>query len=79
VGSGLCASASLAIVTSIDEDNREANLGIIEAGSGLGLLLGPLFGSMAYAYGGYVGPFLMIACVYLLCFPWANHHLLTYN
>ena len=79
LGSGLCASASLAIVTSIDYDNREYNLGIVEAGTGLGLLLGPFFGSVAYAHGGYTAPFLMIACVYLLAFPWANHHLKIYN
>jgi len=79
VGSGLCASASLAIVTSIDPDNREYNLGMVEAGTGIGLLLGPFIGSVAYTHGGYVAPFLVIASLYLLAFPWANHHLKIYN
>jgi hypothetical protein len=35
-------------------------IGMLEASSGIGLLLGPFFGAMLYSIGGYLLPFFSI-------------------
>ena len=42
------------ISTNFYPDNKDAMVGYIEAVTGVGLILGPLFGSFLYALGGYV-------------------------
>ena len=42
------------ISTNFYPENKDAMVGYIEAVTGVGLILGPLFGSFLYALGGYV-------------------------
>jgi len=48
----------MAILISFDPQERERYIGLVEASIGLGLLLGPLFGSLFFYLGGYKAPFL---------------------
>jgi MFS family permease len=47
----------MAIVANHYKDDRERAIGLIEASSGVGLLLGPFFGALLYEIGGYMLPF----------------------
>lgn len=58
LGSGNNSVASMAMVISdAAPDEREMHIGLIEASTGLGFLIGPLWGSMMYQMGGYPAPF----------------------
>ena len=58
IGSGNNAVASLAIVIAEAEKNeREKHIGLVETMTGLGFLLGPVWGSLMYYLGGYSAPF----------------------
>jgi MFS family permease len=48
----------MAIVATHYKEERERAIGLIEASSGIGLLLGPFFGAMLYEIGGYMLPFI---------------------
>ena len=57
-GSGVNAVASMAMVVSDSKaSEREQNIGFIEAATGVGFLLGPIWGSGMYQLGGYSAPF----------------------
>ena len=47
----------MAIVAAHYKEEREKAIGLIEASSGVGLLLGPFFGALLYEIGGYMLPF----------------------
>ena len=51
------------------KEEREKNLGLFRAASGLGGLLAPLFGSAMYAWGGYMAAFMSVGAVYWLITP----------
>lgn len=57
LGAGANATASMAILSSYDHSEREMYIGWVEAANGVGLLFGPLLGSLLYTIGGYVAPF----------------------
>ena len=58
IGSGNNSVASMALVISdAAPDEREMHIGLIETSTGIGFLLGPLWGSMLYQLGGYPAPF----------------------
>ena len=58
LGSGNNAVASMAMVVSTsDKSERMHNIGLIETATGIGFLLGPLWGSVMYHIGGYPAPF----------------------
>ena len=58
LGSGINAVASMAMVVSDSKaSEREQNIGLIEAATGVGFLLGPIWGSGMYQLGGYAAPF----------------------
>ena len=63
----------MAVITNHYPDDREQNLGILEGGTGLGLLLGPLLGGALYNLGGYCLPFWTVGCICLLIFPLLKH------
>ena len=44
-------------------------IGILEVGIGVGLLTGPLLGTLLYKYGGYSCPFWTLGLFFLLMFP----------
>lgn len=57
LGSGINSTSSMAIVATHYKEEREKAIGLIEASSGIGLLLGPFFGALLYEIGGYILPF----------------------
>ena len=58
LGSGVNAVASMAMVVSNSKPSeREQNIGLIEMATGVGFLLGPIWGSAMYQVGGYSAPF----------------------
>ena len=69
VGAGMNTTCAIAIITNHYPKERELNLGILEGGTGFGLLLGPLIGGLLYAIGGYLAPFLTVGSICLLLFP----------
>ena len=68
-GAALNVTCALAIINTNYPDKRERNLGLFEGGSGLGLLIGPLLGSLLFSLGGYCLPFLTFGLITLLLFP----------
>lgn len=50
-------TSSMSIIATHYKQEREKAIGLIEAASGVGLLLGPFFGAILYQIGGYVFPF----------------------
>lgn len=70
LGSGINAVASMAMVVSSSKvSEREQNIGLIEMATGVGFLLGPIWGSAMYQMGGYSAPFGSTALFYILCYP----------
>ena len=57
IGAGANMTVCMAISISFDADERQKYIGMIEAAQGLGLLIGPPFGSLLNYYGGYACPF----------------------
>ena len=57
LGGGSNSAATMAIVSSMDAEEREANIGIMEMSFGLGFLLGPMIGGVLYHFGDYKLPF----------------------
>jgi MFS family permease len=57
LGAGINSTSSMAIIAKHYKHDRERTIGMIEASSGIGLLLGPFFGAILYQIGGYVLPF----------------------
>ena len=57
-GSGVNAVAAMALTVSTSKQSeREQNIGLIEMATGIGFLLGPIWGSAMYHAGGYPAPF----------------------
>jgi MFS family permease len=69
IGAGLNSTCAMAIITSCFPDDREDNIAILEAGVGIGMLLGPLLGALLYTLGGYVFPFYFVAVIILALYP----------
>lgn len=81
VGAGINSTSSFAIIATHYKEDREKAIGMLEASSGVGLLLGPLIGSILYEIGGYTLPFIgtgkdesdqnliYIASFYFLMYP----------
>ena len=69
IGAGINSTCSLAIISSFYPDQKELYIGILEAGSGIGLLTGPLFGGILYQIGGYVMPFWTLAILFISLYP----------
>jgi MFS family permease len=70
IGAGANCTASMAILSSFESEEREMYIGYIEAANGVGLLFGPLFGAALYSFGGYTAPFLTFSCLYLVAYPY---------
>jgi MFS family permease len=58
VGAGINSTSSFAIIATHYKQDREKAIGMLEASSGVGLLLGPIIGSILYEIGGYTLPFI---------------------
>ena len=59
----------MAIITSCFPEDGEDNIAILEAGVGIGMLLGPLLGALLYTFGGYIFPFYFVAVMILALYP----------
>lgn len=58
LGSGMNSVATLALIVShSSEHEREMNIGMIEMATGIGFLIGPMWGSLMYQVGGFTLPF----------------------
>ena len=57
------------------KEERDRNIGLFEAFSGLGFMTGPLVGSFLYTMGGYIMPFAFSGCFFILCFPLVAYQL----
>jgi len=64
-GAGINSTSSIAIVATHFKEERERAIGLIEASSGIGLLLGPFFGALLYEIGGYMLPFVATGKIWL--------------
>ena len=66
-GSGLNSVASMAILVGVSKKSeRESNIGFNEAATGVGFLIGPMFGSFMYEIGGFAMPLELWVSQYLL-------------
>ena len=54
------------ICTNFYPDRKEAMVGFIEAMTGIGLILGPLIGSILYSAGGYEFTFFVFGGIFLV-------------
>jgi MFS family permease len=59
----------MAIITSLFAKEKELYIGILEAGVGIGLLVGPLLGAFLYSIGGFILPFWTVAGICLALYP----------
>ena len=76
VGSGINSVSAMAlVVANSPKKDREANIGYVEAFTGIGFLLGPLFGSFMFTLGGYSLPFLSSLMLYLISYPIVAYNL----
>ena len=57
-GAGANSTASMAILSSFEQSEREQYIGWVEAATGIGLLFGPLLGAALFTIGGYITPFI---------------------
>ena len=62
-------TCAFAIITNDYPNEREQNIGLLEGGTGLGLLIGPLLGSGLYMIGGFCLPFWTVGCICIAVFP----------
>lgn len=66
----------MAIITSEYRKDKEQMIGLCEAASGIGLLAGPLMGSVLYEIGGYLLPFFTLSAIYLMIYPLISYTLI---
>ena len=50
-------SSTALVVAEASLNEREQHIGLVETMTGVGFLLGPLWGSLMYTWGGYPAPF----------------------
>jgi MFS family permease len=71
-GAGALSTCSMSLVGTFENEEREKYIGWIEAANGLGLLFGPVLGSGLYSLGGYAMPFLLMASLLTVSFPYVS-------
>lgn len=69
IGAGINTTCSFAIISVVYPKQKELYIGILEAGTGCGLLVGPLLGGGLYHLGGYSMPYLTLASVFFMILP----------
>lgn len=71
-GAGCNTTVCFSIVTNNFPDEKQRLIGILEAGIGVAVLVGPILGATLYALGGYPCPFWTLGSVYICLFPLIN-------
>ena len=79
IGAGINTTCAVAIITTSYPDEREQNLGILEGGTGLGLLLGPLLGGLLFYLGGYLAPYWTVGTICVLILPLLQRTIIEIN
>jgi len=64
------------IVKNSAKEDRDMNIGFMEAFTGIGFLTGPLFGAFMFNLGGYVMPFAASAALILFMYPFVGYSLI---
>jgi len=64
------------VVKSSAKEDRDMNIGFMEAFTGIGFLAGPLFGAFMFSLGGYVLPFTASAALILFMYPFVGYSLM---
>jgi MFS family permease len=59
----------ISVIATEYKTEREKYLGYVESAAGIGLLLGPIIGSLLYYAGGYFVPFAALGGCYFLIWP----------
>lgn len=75
IGCGFISTSSTATVATHFKDNREYAIGRIQACTALGLMMGPLVGSVLFTIGGYMLPFFVFAAIFLVLYPFISYNL----
>jgi len=76
IGSGANSVASMALLIAVSKkEERDRNIGLFEAFTGLGFMTGPLVGSFLYTVGGYIMPFAFSGSFFIICFPFVAYQL----
>jgi MFS family permease len=57
------------MIAASKKEERDRNIGLFEAFTGLGFMTGPLLGSFLFTIGGYLLPFTASGIFFLICFP----------
>ena len=52
-----CVASTALVISEASLSEREQHIGLVETMTGVGFLLGPLWGSLMYTLGGYPAPF----------------------
>jgi len=73
IGAGLNSTCAIAIIISFFPEEKELYIGILEAGVGVGMLVGPLIGAFLYQLGGHVLPFWTVAGICIALYPMLNY------
>ena len=68
-GAGCNTTVVFSLITSHFELQKQAMLGYVEAGIGVGLLLGPIVGSTLYEAGGFCCPFWTLGLAFMIMYP----------
>jgi MFS family permease len=69
IGSGMNSTSVISIITSVYYEEKERFLGYVESSCGVGLLLGPILGTILYSVGGYILPFAILGLAYFIMWP----------
>lgn len=67
----------MAILSSLKSQDREKYIGWLEAMTGMGLLFGPIIGTVLFKFGNFSSPFWFEASLFLLSYPWLYKSLIS--
>ena len=57
IGTGVCGTVIMSVVSMVENEKREVYIGYLEAACGSGFIIGPAGGAILYSLGGYSAPF----------------------
>lgn len=61
IGSGICTATIMSILSNLPSHERDKYIGWVFTSTGIGLILGPVIGSIFYQIGGFAASFLISA------------------